>query len=69
MVGGDLVLADKGFLPQGVSVSIPPFLTTEQFTREEVAETTRVARARIHVARAIQRLKIYKILLFLPESY
>lgn len=74
MVGGDLVLADKGFLlhdilPQGVSVSIPPFLTTEQFTREQVAETTRIARARIHVERAIQRLKIYKILLFIPASY
>jgi len=74
MVPGDLVLADKGFLlhdilPQGVSASIPPFLTTQQFTKEQVAETTRIARACIHVERAIQRLKIYKILSLIPASY
>jgi len=74
MEPGDLILADKGFLlhdivPQGVTVSIPPFLTTQQFTREQVAETTRIARARIHVERAIQRLKMYNILSFVPASY
>nr|CAH7726050.1 unnamed protein product [Callosobruchus chinensis] len=41
MVSGDLILADKGFLiadvlPQGVSLNIPPFLTTPQFTPQQV---------------------------------
>ena len=56
MKPGDLILADKGFLlhdilPKGVSVNIPPFLTTQQFTKEQVVETTRIARARIVVIR------------------
>jgi len=38
MQPGDLILADEGFLlhdalPQGVGVNIPPFLTTQQFTK------------------------------------
>ena len=74
MEPGDLILANKGFLlhdilPPGVSVSIPPFLSKPQFTREQVVETTRIARAHIHVKRAIQRLKIFKILTFVPASY
>lgn len=74
MKPGDLILADKGFLlhdslPQGVSVNIPPFLTTQQFSKEQVMETTRIARARIHVERAIQRLKVFHILHFIPASY
>lgn len=41
---GDNVLADKGFLiredlPYGVNLNIPPFLTTSQFTREQVRLT------------------------------
>ena len=50
---GDLILADKGFLlhdslPQGVKCQyVPPFLTTQQFTPEQLLETTRIARARI----------------------
>ena len=71
---GDLILADKGFLlhdslPQGVSVNVPPFLTTQQFTPKQVLETTRIARARIHVERAIQRIKVFRILNFIPASY
>ena len=71
---GDLILADKGFLlhdvmPQGVSVNIPPFLSRQQFTKPQVIETTRIARARIHVERAIQHIKLYKILDFVPTYY
>jgi len=71
---GDLILADKGFLlhdviPQGVSVNIPPFLSRQQFTKPQVIETTHIARARIHVEHAIQRLKLYKILDFVPTYY
>lgn len=70
---GDLVLADKGFLikdimPPGVNVNIPPFLTTSQFTVEQVRQTECIARARIHVERAIRRMKIFNILNFIPHS-
>lgn len=45
MVSGDLVLGDKGFLiadilPQGVSLNIPSFLTTLQFTPQQVFKQT-----------------------------
>lgn len=71
---GDLVLADKGFLisdilPQGVSLNIPPFLYGPQFTPAEVDRTRRIAKARIHIERIIQRLKGYKILSFMPHSF
>ena len=56
-------------VPQGVRVSIPPFRTTQQFTQEGVKETTRIARARIDVERSIQRIKIFKILAFVPATY
>lgn len=74
MVPGDLVLADKGFLikellPAGVHINIPPFLTTPQFTESQVLETQRIARARIHVERAIRRIKCYNILQRIPHHY
>lgn len=70
---GDLVLADKGFLietmlPAGVSLNIPPFLRSPQFTPEQVKCTESIARARIHVERAIRRMKCYHILNLLPTS-
>lgn len=70
---GDLVLADKGFLisdilPEGVHVNIPPFLETPQFTPEQVLRTRSIARARIHVERAIGRIKGYSILDFVPQT-
>nr|XP_015837361.1 PREDICTED: uncharacterized protein LOC107398283 isoform X1 [Tribolium castaneum] len=70
---GDMILADKGFLiqnilPPGVTLNIPPFLSNVQFTPEQVKCTENIARARIHVERAIRRLKCYHILNFLPES-
>ncbi|KAK9727489.1 DDE superfamily endonuclease [Popillia japonica] len=70
---GDLILADKGFLihdilPAGVSLNIPPFLTTSQFTEEQVRRTASIAKARVHVERAIRRMKCYSILNFIPDS-
>jgi hypothetical protein len=64
---GDLVLADKGFLVadillHGVSLNLPPFLTTPQFTPEEAVRTRTIANTRINVERAINRIKLYKIL-------
>nr|CAI5822469.1 unnamed protein product [Callosobruchus analis] len=59
MASGNLILADKGFLiadilPQGVSLSVPPVLTTPQFTPQQVVKTRTIARAKIHVERAIK---------------
>lgn len=73
MEAGDLILADKGFLirdllPNGVALNVPPFLSTPQFTPEQIRRTTLIARARIHVERAIKRMKSFKILGFIPTS-
>ena len=70
---GDMVMADKGFLlhdimPSGTSLNIPPFLHGGQFTKDQVSATYRIARARIHVERAICRIKIYQILSLIPNS-
>ncbi|KAK3877366.1 hypothetical protein Pcinc_017921 [Petrolisthes cinctipes] len=66
---GDLVLADRGFDIQdilqarSVQLNIPPFLNKrEKFTPEEQMLTKRVSRARIHVERAIERMKNINIL-------
>jgi len=71
---GDMILADKGFLisdilPTGVSVNIPPFLNTSQFSREQCILTRNIARARIHVERANARIKRFRILDFIPHNY
>lgn len=64
----DQVMADKGFLiadlldkKQG-SLIIPPFLGEKgKFSAREVAQTHEIARLRIHVERAIRRIKEYHI--------
>lgn len=69
---GDAVMVDKGFeivgdLPQGVTlnipINIPPFLggNNHLSIREEI-ETRQMASVRIHVERAIERIKKFKIL-------
>ena len=73
MEPGDMVLADKGFLihdlmPAGVSLNLPPFLSTPQFTVAQAKLTSRIARARIHVERAIQRIKLFAILDYIPHQ-
>ncbi|XP_072159647.1 uncharacterized protein [Bemisia tabaci] len=70
---GDLVLADKGFLitdivPPGVEVNIPPFLMTPQFTPHELHVGKKIAQARIHVERAIGRVKYFQILRMIPRN-
>ncbi len=65
---GDSVMADMGFdiegdLPKGVSLNIPPFLRgKEHLTIEEEVETRQIAAVRIHVERAICRIKTFRIL-------
>lgn len=73
LVPGDLVITDKGFLihnemPPGVSLNMPPFLVHPQFTEQEAKLTVQIAKARIHVERAIGRIKNFSILNFIPAS-
>ena len=66
--GGDSVMADKGFdieeeLPTGVRLNIPPFLRgKEHLSIKEEVETRQIAAVRIHVERAISRIKTFRIL-------
>ena len=66
---GDLILADRGFLIEDLlnarqaRLNIPPFLgKREKFTAQEELETRRIAKARIHVERVIERIKKFKLL-------
>ena len=65
---GDQVMADRGFdiegdLPAGVTLNIPPFLNGKsQLSLEEESSTRKVASVRVHVERAISRIKNYRIL-------
>ena len=61
---GDHVMADRGFdiedalYARGVKLNIPPFLHgKEQLANSEIIETRRIASLRIHVERAIERIK------------
>ena len=66
---GDSIMADRGFdiqddvTPLGVCVNIPPFLKGKsQFDASELVETQRIASLRIHVERAMERIKNCHIL-------
>lgn len=60
-------MADKGFtiddiLPLGVSLNILPFLgMSEQMSAEDVIATQEIASLRIHVERAINKVKNFRI--------
>ena len=65
---GDSVMADKGFdieedlIPLGVKLNIPPFLRGKaQFDPHELVQTRRIASLRIHVERAMERIKNFHI--------
>ena len=64
---GDSVMADKGFtiedlLPLGVSLNIPPFLgSSNQMPAQDVVRTQEIANLRIHVKRAINKIKNFHI--------
>jgi hypothetical protein len=66
---GDLVMADRGFLikqdlmKKKAFLNIPPFLMgRDHFTAAEEAKTKSIAKCRIHVERAIERLKKFRII-------
>ena len=65
----DSVMANRGFTIEdeldkiGVTLNIPSFLGgREQLTKAEVKESQTIASVRIHVERAIQRIKKFKII-------
>ena len=65
---GDELMADRGFdieadMPNGVSLNIPPFLNGQpQLSAEDEVKTRKIASVRVHVERAIARIKTYRIL-------
>ena len=65
---GDIVMADKGFTisdllePMGVGLNIPPFVgSRSQHNPSEVIATQEIASERIHVERAINKIKNFQI--------
>lgn len=65
----DHIMVDKGFLierscePHHITIIRPPFLRKEsQFSKEDALKTKKIAAARVHVERAIQRIKLFKVL-------
>ena len=73
---GDIILADKGFpsivesaQERGAFVCMPPFKRGDrQFSHSENQECYKIASVRIHVERAISRMKYFNILKFLENS-
>lgn len=65
---GDDVMADRGFrirdycTERGCTLNIPPFSKGRPLTSKQVTRTRRIASARIHVERAIERLKNFHFL-------
>ena len=64
---GDEIMADKGFtiqdllIPYGVHLNVPPFLQSKtQMAVSDVFTTKKIARLRVHVERAIGRVKDYR---------
>ena len=74
---GDAVMANRGFNihelleAKGVTLNIPPKLTDSsggQLSESDRVKTRRIASVRIHVERAIGRIKNYRILESIPNS-
>ena len=66
---GDEIMADKGFLiqdilaPLGVHLNVPPLMKlNSQMAAKDIILTKKIAQLRIHVERAIGRIKEYHIL-------
>ncbi|XP_064488423.1 uncharacterized protein LOC135400521 [Ornithodoros turicata] len=66
---GDVVLSDAPFphmrrrvAERGAAVVMPPFFSGDRLSVEDAGKTYRVARVRMHVEMAVQRLKAFNIL-------
>ena len=71
----DSIMADRGFdieadlIPLGVKLNIPPFLKGKtQLSEKEMVETRRIVSVRIHVERAMERIKNYIFDKDIPSS-
>lgn len=69
VLDGDGVMVDKGFRIEeeveqlGLKLNIPPFAKSGcQMSAGDIKMTEKIARHRVHVERAIARIKMYKIL-------
>lgn len=65
---GDSVMADKGFTigkilaEKGATLNTPAFLSGKsQFNPDEIQENQKIAAVRVHVERAIRRIKVFRI--------
>ena len=71
---GDSVMADRGFTiadlldSKGVSLNIPPSKVGDQLLETDLVTTRQIAALRIHVERAIGRIKNYRILHDIPNN-
>ena len=70
---GDVVLCDKGFpsfKTDGAIIVTPPRSAPHQvqFSKEQMDETRKIARVRIHVERVIGRLKQFEVFRSIPVS-
>ena len=69
-------MADRGFNilnllhSKGITLNIPPKLTDSsgQLSEDDQVKTRRIASVRIHVERAIGRIKAFKILESIPNT-
>ena len=68
VLDGDSIMADKGFDIKddleklGLKLNIPPFLKDkEQFDESEVIKTQTTAKHRIHVERAIGKIRSFQL--------
>jgi len=69
LLPGDEVMADRGFtieyflFPRRMKLNVLVFTRGKlQLIEKDVTVTRRIARVRIHVERAIRRLKVYNVL-------
>ena len=76
LLEGDAVMADRGFIigdllePLNITLNIPSRVEdpSGQLTEHGRVETCRIASVRVHVERAIGRIKNYHILHLIPNS-
>ena len=72
---GVSIMADKGFTIRemlkeiNVDLNLPPFLNGKQLTADEVLKGRRIASLRIHVERAIRRIKEYHYYITRNDTY
>ena len=69
----DDIMADRGFnirhllLPKKATLNMPAFSRGKNLSKKAVRKSRKIASVRIHVERAIQRIKKHSI--YLPTSY